>query len=612
MAGVVVFFMLVGVVLLAAFFGPALLAEKNGGADPDEDNSPSAVAAGNIITRENAQPGTLSWEIPSDKVATIQIQAYASANSVLPGQKLTLYVSTLKSGVIYAIDIYRLGWYGGYGGRLMLSVPNQIGQAQGYYDANNRHLVQCLSCHVDISTGLVEANWQPSYTFTVPADWTSGIYLAKFSDVNGWQTYAVFDVRDTSHSRYIVVTPDATYAAYNYWGGYSLYVADSLIRLDKIPRGVKVSFDRPYYDGDGASQVLRLEINAVRWLERQGYDLSYMSDIDLHSNPTLLLQHRAYISLGHDEYWTKEMRDGVEAARDQGVGLAFFGANAGYWQIRLESDSAGQPFRTVVCYKVSTPDHDLSADPMFGKDDSLVTTRWRDPLLDRPENAMVGIMYSSAYTIKPLGYRWQVDPNAKSTLLNGTALQPGQAYGCNLVGYEWDRVMNNGATPAGLQVLGTSHVIDDFNYKDTSNTTYYIARSGAMVFATGSIYWTHALDNFRLFPDPGCPGPNNEVPGMQKLLANVMNALVIKYPPQRLAFVPTNHGAPENGVAIARGTVAPLYQQINQLLCCVFLFSLPALLVRLIGKTRTGGIQRSSILPFAYKAGSRAFTREGG
>ena len=540
LSGFAIFFVLVSVALLAVLFGPSLLVERNEGAGPDYDETPTTVTAANPIFQENAQPGTTSWEIPSDRAATIQIQAYASANSVLPGQKLTLYVSTLKPGIAYTIDIYRLGWYGGDGGRLLLAVPNQSGQAQGYYDAAAHRLVGCLSCHVDAATGLVEANWRASYTFTVPADWTSGIYLAKETDVNGWQTYAVFDIRDTSHSHYLVVTPDLTYETSNIWGGYNLYEAYAPVGLAHLQRAVKVSFDRPYSDGYGASQVLTLEIDAIRWLERQGYDLSYMSDIDVHREPALLLQHRAYISLGHDEYWTKEMRDAVEAARGQGVGLAFLEATASYWQARLEPDGAGLPFRTVVCYKVLTSDHDLSADPMFGKDNTRVTTLWRDPFLARPENALVGIMYSSGLINKPLTYRWQVDAQAKSSLLNGTGLQPGHTYGCDLVGYEWDRVFNNGFTPAGLQVLGTSSTVNDSNSKDNSNTTYYIARSGAMVFATGSVYWTTALDNFRLFPNPGCPGSNYEVPGMQKLLANVMNALIVKHSPANLVFVPTN------------------------------------------------------------------------
>ena len=128
-------------------------------------------------------------------------------------------------------------------------------------------------------------------------------------------------------------------------------------------------------------------------------------------------------------------------------------------------------------------------------------------MLNRPENALIGIMYSGlADTQQQLGFPWQVNPLAKSPLLDGTGLQPGQQYGCDLVGYEWDRIFNNGATPAGLQVLGVSHTASDFNTADISDTTYYIARSGAMVFATGSIYWTTVLDSYRSSTDKRCAG----------------------------------------------------------------------------------------------------------
>ena len=123
-----------------------------------------------------------------------------------------------------------------------------------------------------------------------------------------------------------------------------------------------------------------------------------------------------------------------------------------------------------------------------------------------------------------------LSPLAKSALLDGTGLRPGQPYGCVLVGYEWDRVFANGATPAGLQVLGASHTVKNNNAPDTGNTTYYIAPSGAMVFATGSIYWTLALDNYRFQTDKSCTGQSLVVPGMQKLMAHVMDALVVHHP----------------------------------------------------------------------------------
>ncbi len=504
----------------------------------------TAPSISNVIVNENAHQGTSSWEIPSGKGASIEIRAYAGATSIMPGQSLTFYVSTQKEGTRYSINIYRLGWYGGYGGRLMTSLANQVGHAQGYYDIDTHLLVNCRSCSVDTNTGLVECNWQPSYTLTVPSAWITGVYLAKFTDANGLQTYVPFDVRGNFQSNYVAVTPDTTYAAYNDWGGYNLYRIHKIAygNLSNLERGVRVSFDRPYLDYYGSSQVLVYEVDAIHWLERQGYDLSYISNVDLHENPSQLLRHHAYLSLGHDEYWTKEMRDGVEYARDNGLGLAFLGANAAYWQIRFESDSAGVTNRRIVCYKVITDNKDLTRDPLYGKDNMRVTARWRDPVLNRPENSLIGIMYSN-FTNKQFNFPWRVSSLAKSRLLDGTGLKPGRQYGCALAGYEWDHIFANGATPPGLQVLGTSPTIGDYNDHDTSNTTYYIAPSGAMVFATGSISWTAALDSYRYGTNHLCAGQNPVVPGMQKLMAHVMDELIVHHPysgshPGQLSFYP--------------------------------------------------------------------------
>ena len=521
--GVVFFFIVAAVALAAVMSGLSFFTPRTIIGD-----SPS----GNPIVVENNHLGTEGWKIPAGKESSSQIQAYASATSVLPGQKLTFYVSTQVEGTSYSIDIYRLGWYGGTGGRQMTSVLYQTGHAQGFYDPANRLLVDCHTCHIDPKTGLVEANWQPSYVLAVPPDWTTGIYLAKFTDASGKQTYTPFDVRSNAHSLYVAVTPDTTYAAYNIWGGYSLYQAGSNVSTDEgtdSNRGVKVSFDRPYTVENGSSQVLGFEADAIHWMESQGYDLSYISDVDLHQNPTQLLNHHAYLSLGHDEYWTKEMRDGVELARNSGVGLAFLGADAVYWQMRFEPDSAGTPDRTIVCYKVQTASHNLPSDPFYSKDKTRLTTQWRDPALARPENALIGIMFSDL-THQQQGFPWSVSTHADSSLFEGTGLLPGQQYGCGLVGYEWDRAFANGATPQGLHILGTSKTVNNTKKADTSNTTYYIAPSGAMVFASGSIYWTLALDNYRFQKDQSCTGQSPSVPSMQKLMARVMDALVIHHP----------------------------------------------------------------------------------
>jgi hypothetical protein len=486
--------------------------------------APIVQAPGKIISAENALPGTTAWLIPGASYS-IQIQAYASATSVNPGQELTFYVSTQHSGTPYTVQIYRLGWYGGAGGRLLLE-RQKIGQAQGYYDPATHMLVSCHSCIYYSTTHLIEANWQPSFSITIPNNWVTGLYEAKLTDAHGNHAIVSFEVRGNPNAAYLVVIADNTTVAYNSWGGYSLYIGPN---GSSQTRATKVSFDRPilswYY---GRGNGLPYEIDAIRWMERQGYDISYMSSVDLDENPGQLLNHRAFISLGHDEYWSKSMRDGVEYARDHGVGLAFLSANDVYWQIRYEPDSHGIPDRTIVCYKSA------EKDPLYGTDNALVTVQWRDPPVNRPENALIGIMYVGL-TNKPGAYPWRVNPTSSSPLLKGTRLQPGHNYGCNLVGSEWDSVANNGATPPGLTILGTSSVISSNHQREISDTTYYIAPSGAFVFASGSVDWTYALDNLRVwdFLDPAhvlrtdaCLSHSRAIPGIQVLMEHVMSELI--------------------------------------------------------------------------------------
>lgn len=486
-------------------------------------------ASTDTIPLENANNGTYNWIIPPKQAATTQIQAYAGSTVVGPGKQMVFYASVQTDGTPYTVDIYRLGWYARSGGRLMLTT-HEVGQAQGYYDQATHTLVSCRSCTIDPSTHLIEANWKPSYTLTVPDTWVSGVYEAKFTDAHGMQTYVPFDVTGNAKSTYLAVTADTTEAAYNQWGGYSLYQGPD---GSYQSRAYKVSLDRPTA-GVGASQGLNYEIDTIRWLEDRGYDVSYTSLTDVHEHPEQLLQHKAILFLGHNEYWSKGVRDGAEAARNAGVGLAFLGADDAAWQIRFEPSRDKTPDRTIVCYKSA------ALDPLNGVDNARVTVNWRSAPVSRPENALIGVMYSSL-SKSPPGFPWRLSNSTTSPLLTGTGLASGQAYGCDIVGYEWDRVFNNGATPSGLVTIGASPTISSSSAaenggsssgtgatNDVSNTTYYVASSGAFVFASGSIFWGYSLDSFRFTPHPECANDTTPVPGLQKLMTNVMASLIVK------------------------------------------------------------------------------------
>jgi hypothetical protein len=296
-----------------------------------------------------------------------------------------------------------------------------------------------------------------------------------------------------------------------------------------------VSLNRPalgwrFAYGAGLSTVL----DAIRWFERNGYDMSYTSNLEISEHPDVLFSHHAYLSLGHDEYWTLTMRDTVEKARDSGIGLAFLGANAAYWNVRLEPDSHGHPDRILVCYKSAL------LDPLYGKDNAHVTVEWRQPPLLRPENALVGEMYVE-WNYPPHGFTWYPSYAPSSDplgLMSGTGIRSGVGYGCNVVGYEWDQVVDNGAAPPGLHILAASPTITSTGYPGHSNTVYYIAKSGAFVFASGSIYFAYALDNLLLWDIPNaatyydpCLSSHRSaaIPGIQSLMAHVMFQLPIDH-----------------------------------------------------------------------------------
>lgn len=469
----------------------------------------------NAIVTENQNTGSTGWDFRSN-VATTQIQAYADKLSLDPGQTINFFVSTQSGGTTYSVNIYRLGWYGGTGGCLKSSSTGRTGVAQGYWNESNTTLNNCPTAIVDNTTKNLEAGWTSTDSWTVPSNACTGIYAALFTDANGNTTATTFVVRGNTNAEYVVVQPDTTDCAYNRWGGNSLYT--------NVGVAVKASFNRPIartpIDQTGSPLgVYGFEMPAIHWLESQGYNMSYISDIDIHATANILQTHRAYISLGHDEYWTYQMRAAVEAALASGIGLAFFGANACYWQCRLEADASSNANRTVTCYKVQSANGNLANDPQYGVDNTKVTTQWRDALLQRPENALIGIMFYDNNNTS--NTTWTVDSNANSPYLAGTGLVNGSSYGSDLTGYEWDNNVLSPPCPNNLNIIGTSARSGVSHPPGYANTTTYVAASGATVFATGSIAWTWGLDSFRW--DGTSPAV---VPGMQNLLTNIMRALI--------------------------------------------------------------------------------------
>jgi hypothetical protein len=414
-----------------------------------------------------------------------QIKGYASATSVNLGESITFYV-TVNPAQQYTMDVYRMGWYQGLGGRLMQSIPPLQGVAQP-------------ACPVDATTGLIECNWTPSYTLTVPTTWTSGVFMVQLTNAQGSQNYITFVVRDDARRADIMFQQAvATYQAYNNYPddnttGKSLYDFNSYgantVAGTGTTRAVKVSWNRPY-TARGAGQFFTWDYYFVRWLERSGYDVKYSTDVDTHENSARLLQSKAFLSGAHNEYWSKPMYDGVQQARDAGVHLGFFGADAVYWQVRFEpSPLTGAADRVLVGYK------NQSIDPVQGP---TTTVLWRNPFLNRPEQQLAGVQFSGSIDISAPNAPYVV-ANSSSWVYAGTGLADGDSIP-GIVGYEMDSSMST--SPLPTSVAGTYQVLSRSPFTDSggtgtamiANSSIYQAPGGAWVFGAGTASWSWGLD----------------------------------------------------------------------------------------------------------------------
>ncbi len=376
----------------------------------------------------------------------------------------------------------------------------------------------------------------------------SGLYIAHLvRNDTGGESQIFFVVRDdSSHSDAVLKTSDTTWQAYNAYGGNSLYTC-TVSCPSGNPGGYKaayaVSYNRPF-DGtlstdNGFSDPFYAEYQLIRFLERNGYDLSYVSGHDVDSGGALLQNHKVFISSGHDEYWSGGERQNVEAARNAGVSLAFFSGNEVFWKTRWanSSDGSNSAYRTLVSYKDThfpTP-----VDPLGP---GVTTGTWRDPRFSppgdagRPENSLSGqyfLINSGTSEIKvPATFGklrfWR--NTAVSTLTAGQTLT--LAPGTGTLGYEWDVNPDNGFRPPGRISLSSTTVngVQAFNDYGTAvenqvtqshSLSLYRTPSGALVFGAGTVQWSWGLDVTNAW---GNSGPNGAAadPTMQQATVNLL------------------------------------------------------------------------------------------
>jgi hypothetical protein len=552
-----------------------------------------AKAAENAIITENSNPGTTSWELSKKSNDTSkQIKGFASAASVNKGESITFYI-TVNPVQTYSIDVYRMGWYNGSGGRLMQHVDAQNGVVQP-------------ACPMDTQTGLLQCtNWSPGFTFIIPETWTSGIYLVKLKNAQGYDDHITFTVRDDARTAdFLFQQSVSTYQAYNPYPsdgktGKSLYPYQSSggNTVGGNTAAVKVSFDRPYSSAarsGGAGELLMWEINMLRWLEKEGYNISYTTDIDTHVHGERLLTYKAFLSVGHDEYYSKEMYDALESARNSGVHLAFFGANDVYWQVRFESSNTGVPNRVMVGYK------DAATDPETNN--ALKTVQFRQSPVNRPEQLLMGAQYTSQLP-SSAGAAYVVQ-NSNHWVWSNTGFSDNSTVP-GLVGYETDRIVNTTSLPQNLSfaILAKSPFTNKNNKSDYQNSVIYQAPSGAWVFDAGTHYWSWGLDNYKR---------NLMNAGIQQATRNILNKFLESTgSPTPTISLPTNTPVPSTTLVptvspevTSTPSPTPTLPPVNSFYNSLILSDGPLSYWRLGELSETKAFDEIGVLPGTYTTGS--------
>ncbi len=418
------------------------------------------TAVGLIVALENGHPGEQNWRSITRPTSRTEVAAFVDRVSAFPQDTISVYGISQDSSI--TASVFRLGWYGGAGARRIL-------------DLGEVRAPTSTTCQGSLPTW---CTWSKVLSFVLPDTRTPGVYVLKYTNHRGAGGFVPFVVRPLWRSHLLVLVSFNTYQAYNSWGGSSLY------RLgDGTTQSFAVTFWRPYTDDVIYGAFMKLDVPLISFLEKWGYPVEYAADVDFSDEPDLGAVSRAVIFSGHGEYWTSAMRDHADMLEASGVGLAFFGANDGYWQVRYVDSRPRNATRTMICYK-------NVGDPLIN-DPTMATVLFRDPQVGRPENRLIGIMHPPGGSTRqsvPLIARATSEP-----VFEGTGLASGDSTTA-IGGWEGDRILDNGATPSDLVVLFEAPFVNRGGTPDVMQTTIYRGGGGGLVFAAGTVAWNEALD----------------------------------------------------------------------------------------------------------------------
>ena len=483
-------------------------------------------SGGRSIAAENRLPGTNAWRLPGPAnliggEARGAIAGYVAQQAISPGQTQRVYVRAPGARTV-VVQVYRMGWYWGTGGRLVLQ-------------SSSLPAVRQPPCTHRYSTGLTECDWHATLSFAIPEALPSGVYIVKLSASNGAQSDCLFVVRSARPAPLLVEIPTATYEAYNAWGGDSLYPGGArLVGVTHTHQGVEVSYDRPYDSQTGAGQFFIREVAMVRFLERYGYPVSYTTIESIDGDPGQVLgptHPRALIDVGHSEYWSQRDEQAFARARDRGTSLIFISSDTMAWRVRFQdasnaSSQAGKRDHVIVAYK-----ENVARDPDRAQPSGLFPQGGANLVGSAYDGCITPRVKESAPAHPPVYryYAWHPAPSLEPAwLFAGSGVTAASSIP-GIVGYELDQ-RAPGAPPATKVIGGGSAPCMSAREPSpvrgqSADSTLYTARSGALVFATGTLGWEYALAPVpQASPDAPLKPDPRVVAMTRNLLARVLAA----------------------------------------------------------------------------------------
>lgn len=467
----------------------------------------AATQSANRIVYENTMPGTTDWQLtytkvdPKTRYRCPWIEGYVSHQSIRAGETLSVMVST-NPPARFTLDIYRMGYYGGAGGRHMTTLGPFDGAVQPDPPVGEARLRECA--------------WTPCAELTIPEDWTSGVYLGKLSLLEGrWQSYVVFIVRDERPCDVLFQCSDNTWAAYNRWpDNYSLY--DDGESEWALCSGVKVSYDRPYGKycqildaplSQGSGEFLLWEFPLAYWLEREGYDVTYCSNIDIHRDSEYAKRAKALMSVGHDEYWSLEQFANLKAAVADGLNIAFFSANTCCFVAPVTNATDGRPYKVLE-----------RAGRYGGLSQAEIEGERMGPFyIDGPnENTLIGARTTSPFN----GVGDWIVRDASSWIFDGAGMKNGDGIP-GLIGWEFH---GEPADIPGLEIVAGGTSVNGGDETAEWTATLYPGPKGNWVFNGATIWWPQALSSppGHMLPYSHFGRPHGPDPRIERITKNLL------------------------------------------------------------------------------------------